>query len=176
MSEKRAFDFSAEIDPNYVPQTEPDPNAPARITTKRAWFMSLLIPVLAILASMYPIVSVLILPSGILGLIFGGIVPLVMIIRGRIDTSKHFLGKMLLLAATVGGVFLVVVTWFSDTWLDERLCLIFTPIVLVLAEIIFAATRKTDTKTKVCLALSSVAWVFLSSTANVLLIFWDVID
>lgn len=163
MSEKRAFEFSVEIDPNYVRQTEPDPNAPARIATKRAWFMSLLIPVLAILASMYPF---LFFPSTILGVIVGGVVPLVMIIRGRIDTSKFFLGKMILLAATVGGIILVVVTYYSNSWLNEDLCMIITPIVLALAEIIFAATRKTVTKTKVCLALSSVAWVYLGATVK----------
>lgn len=167
MPEDKTFDFSVEIDPDYVRQTAPDPNAPVRITTKRAWFMSLLIPVLAILESMYPIIF----PSTIPGVIIGGIVPLVMIIRGRIDTSKFFLGKMILLAATVGGIIFVVNVWIGDTWLDEDLCTIITPIVLVLAEIIFAATRKTDRKTKLCLALSSVAWVFLGASINYELIF-----
>lgn len=169
MPEDKTFDFSVEIDPDYVRQTAPDPNAPARITTKRAWFMSLLIPVLAIA---YPIAYFLIIfPLAIFGLIIGGIVPLVMIIRGRIDTSKFFLGKMILLAATVGGIFLVDASWTSISWLDEELCTIITPIVLALAEIIFAATRKTDRKTKLCLALSSVAWVYLGASVNFALAF-----
>lgn len=171
MLEDKAFDFSAEIDPDYVRQTAPDPNRPARITTKRAWFMSLLIPVLSILASAYPIVNALIFPLTILGVIFGGIVPLVMIIRGRIDTSKFFLGKMILLAALVGGIIFVVNVWCHISWLDDELCIIITPIVLALAEIIFAATRKTDRKTKLCLALSSVAWVYLGASVNFALVF-----
>lgn len=35
----------------------------------------------------------------VFGLICGGIVPAVMIVRGRIDTSEFFLGKMILFAA-----------------------------------------------------------------------------
>lgn len=169
------FDFSVEIDPNYVPQAKPDPNAPARITTKRAWFMSLFIPVLAILASAYPIAIFMIFPTTILGVIVGGVVPLVMIIRGRIDTSKFFLGKMILLILTADAVFFVVFVWYKISWLNEGLVIIIAPIIPALAEIIFAATRKTDRKTKLCLALSSVAWVYLGATMNFMIWFWPVL-
>lgn len=122
MSDKELFDFTTEVDPDYVGQKADEPDhrpKPARITTKKAWFMSLLLPILSILASVYPIMNGIIFPTMILGLIFGGIVPLVMII----------------------------------------------------AELIFAAAQKTDPKTKLCLALSSAAWVYLGFAINLILFF-----
>lgn len=174
MSEDMAFDFSAEVDTDYVRQTANEPDhklKPARITTKKAWFMSLLVPVLSILASVYPIMNGLIFPTTILGLIFGGIVPLVMIVQGRIDTSKFFLGKLILFAALAAAIFLAVVSAFRDWWLAEKLNFLIPPIALMIAEIIFAAVQKTDSKTKLCLVFSSAAWVYLGSSIDFAIIF-----
>lgn len=175
MSDKELFDFSAEIYPDYVGQKADEPDhrpKPARITTKKAWFMSLLLPILSILASAYPIMNCIIFPTMILGLIFGGIVPLVMIVRGRIDTSKFFLGKMILFAVLAAGV---VISWIDALdiwiWVSERLNILVLPIVMIIAELIFAAAQKTDPKTKLCLALSSAAWVYLGFAINLILFF-----
>lgn len=166
MLEDMAFDFSAEIDPDYVRQTvnEPD-HKPARIMTDKAWFMSLFLPVLSILASAFFVVLSLL--SGcpfvfttVLGLICGGIVPTVMIVRGKLDTSKFFIGKMILIAAAVA-------IWFAfnytklEYWIFDILGGFTYQIVIILTEIIFAAVQKTDLKTKICLALSSLAWGLL---------------
>lgn len=178
MSEDKAFDFSIEIDPNYVRQKrdEPDPQKqPARITTKRAWFMSLLLPVLSILASVFFVVFVMI-PSGfplfvftaVLGLICGGIVPTVMIVRGKLDTSKFFLGKMILILAEVGVWFLFNYTEL-EYWIFDILGGFTYQIVILLAEIIFAAVQKTNIKTKICLAFSSLGWGFLGFSLDFVL-------
>lgn len=162
MPEDKVFDFSVEIDPDYVRQTV---NEPARTMTERARFMSLFLPVLSILASAFFVVLSLL--SGcpfvfttVLGLICGGIVPTVMIVRGKLDTSKFFIGKMILIAAAVA-------IWFAfnytklEYWIFDILGGFTYQIVIILTEIIFAAVQKTNIKTKICLALSSLTWGFL---------------
>ena len=170
MSENKTFDFSVEIDPNYVKQKRDEPDhkpKPARITTKRALFMSLLLPVLSILASAYPLTQGCIILTSVLGLICGGVLPIVLIVRGRIDTSKFFLGKMILFAVLAA---VVVISWITSLdvwrWIAEGLQFLILPTVMIAAEIIFAATRKTDRKTKLCLALSSAAWAYLGFTLD----------
>lgn len=170
MSEDKTFNFSAEIDPDYVRQTADEPDykpKPARITTKRAWFMSLLVPVLSILASAYPLTQGCIILTSILGVICGGILPIVLIVRGRIDTSKFFLGKMILFTALAA---VVVTSWITSQdvwkWISEGLHFLILPTVLIIAELVFATTRKTDGKTKLCLVLSSAAWAYLGFTLD----------
>lgn len=178
MSEDKSFDFSVEVDPNYVRQKRNDPalqKQPAQIMTTRAWVMSLLLPVLSILASVFFVVFVMI-PSGfpsfvftaVLGLICGGVVPTVMIVRGKLDTSKFFIGKMILIAAAVGIWFLFNYTEL-EYWIFDILGGFTYQIVIVLAEIIFAAVQKTNIKTKICLALSSLGWGFLGFSLDFVL-------
>lgn len=169
MSENKVFDFSIEIDPDYVRQTanEPDPKSePERIKTKKAWIMSLALPVLSIHASACFVILGLLGSSyfcvftALFGLVGGGIVPTVMIVRGGLDTSKFFLGKMILIFASIA-------TWFIfnytklEYWVFDILGGFAYQIFILTAELIFAAVQKTDLKTKICLALSSLAWGFL---------------
>lgn len=156
-----------EIDPDYVPQTETsDPSAPSRIISKGQWVKSLLFPVLSMLASAF--MFVLSLPgsglpfifTALLGLICGGIVPTVMIVHGKLDTSKFFLGKLIILFAAVGVWALFEFTEL-EYWVWDILGVYGFQIMVLLAELIFAAVQKTDFKTKLCLALSSLAWGFL---------------
>lgn len=56
-------------------------------------------------------------------------------------------------------------------WVSERLNILVLPIVMIIAELIFAAAQKTDAKTKLCLALSSAAWVYLGFAINLILFF-----
>lgn len=170
MSEDKAFDFSIEsieIDPDYERQmaNEPDPKQnPARITTKKAWIMSLFLPVLSIHASAFFVILSLnnspFVFTAILGLICGGIVPTVMIVRGELDTSKFFLGKMILILAAVAVWFVFNYTEL-EYWVFDILGGFTYQIFILLTEIIFAAVQKTDLKTKICLALSSLAWGLL---------------
>lgn len=166
MEEKNPlFDF--EIDPDYVRQAEDDGSPkPERITTKKAWLMSLLLPVLSILASAF--CFVLSLPgsgrpfifTALLGLICGGIVPTVMIVHDKVDTSKFFLGKLIILFAAVAVWALFNYTEL-EYWVWDLLGVYGYQIIILSAELIFAAVQKTDIKTKLCLALSSLAWGFL---------------
>lgn len=166
MEEKNPlFDF--EIDPDYVRQAEDDGSPkPERITTKKAWLMSLLLPVLSILASAF--CFVLSLPgsgrpfifTALLGLICGGIVPTVMIVHGKVDTSKFFLGKLIILFAAIA-----VCALFNYTelkyWVWDLLGVYGYQIIILSAELIFAAVQRTDIRTKLCIALSSLSWGFL---------------
>lgn len=170
MSEKEhAFDI--EIDPDFVRQTGNKPEH-APITTKKAWFMSLFLPVLSILASAYPLSNACVLCTAPIGLVCGGIVPTVMIVRNKLDTSKFFRGKMILFAVLAC---VITVSWITSlnvwTWIAEGLHFLILPIVMITAEIIFAAVQKTDPKTKLCLALSSPAWVYLGFTLDFALYF-----
>lgn len=156
-----------EIDPDYIRRTEESspPDSPRPIS-KSQWIKSLLFPVLSILASAF--CFVLSLPgsgrpfifTALLGLICGGIVPTVMIVTGKANTSKFFLGKIIILFAEV-----VVGVLFNYTeleyWIWDVLGVYGFQIMLLAAEIIFAAVQKTDIKTKLCLALSSLAWGYL---------------
>lgn len=167
-----------EIDPDYESRIadEPDPknqkNQPARITTKKAWFMSLFLPVLSMIAFTLPLMNGLYLLTAVFGLIGGGIVPTVMIVCGKIDTSKYFPAKMILFAVLVA---VVVFSWITSsniwTWIGEGFHFLILPISIITAELIFAATRKTDAKTKLCLVLSSAAWVCLGFTLDYTLAF-----
>lgn len=177
MSENKAFDFSVEIDPNYVRQKRDDPDhKPTRTMTERAWFMSLLLPVLSILASAFFVVLSLLsgrlfVFTAVLGLICGGIVPTVMIVRGKLDMSKFFLGKMILIAAAVAIWFVFNYTEL-EYWIFDILGGFTYQIVILLAEIIFAAVQNTNIKTKICLALSSLAWGFLGFSLDFVLAFY----
>ena len=164
MPDDKIFDLTAEIDPDYVPQprSKTDPEKAHEMTTK-AWAMSLLLPVLSILWSAFAVVvslgsSTPFIFTAILGLGCGGIIPTVMIVRGRLDLSRFFLGKMIIIAASVAIWFLFNYTtleyWIFDTGVSGFIY----PITVLLIEIIFAAVQKTNVKTKICLALSSLVW------------------
>ena len=165
MTENELYELNqlSEIDPNYEPKrVGPVQNENARITTKKAWILSLLFPVLSMLASMGLIIWNLIVivhdKNGtfvfgfisLLGLMIGGIVPTVLIARNKLDTSKFFLGKLIILISSVAAVLLDIMTGVLDGF-------ILLGFVLA-AELIYAAVQKTGVKTKVCLFLSSLAW------------------
>lgn len=206
---------------NNIPQSPK--TEPAHFMTPGAWCKSLFLSALSIVMSAGGII--LIMSGGIafyklifvalLGLIVGGIVPAVMIIRNKLDISKYFVGKMTLFYLCVmlngeAAIFLLwmfgagalAVLWFGGITLTAvtlshrtsasnyfagkmifiavivaGLTLNFTeakytllPIgewpqitvmaVLLAAEFVFAFTRKTDLKTKISLALSSLPFCY----------------
>lgn len=142
--------------------------------TKRAWFMSLLLPVLSILGSITLELWALTLNgflvcAGILGFIGGGIVPYVLMIRKQIDISQYFFVKLILFAVLAVGVTLSVTVFARpDRQLYEILIL---PILMIAAEVVYAARQKTDRKTKICLTLSSLAWGWLGVCLDVVIAF-----
>lgn len=178
MDEKKSA-FDLEIDLDYVRQTEDESDLdrdPVRIMTGKALFMSFFLPVLSILASAF--CFVLSLPgsgrpfvfTALLGLICGGIVPTVMIVQGKVDTSKFFLGKMIILFSAVAVGVLFNYTEL-EYWVWDILGVYGYQMMILFAELIFAAVQKTDIKTKFCLALSSLAWGFLGFAIDFSL-FW----
>ena len=141
--------------------------------TKRAWFMSLLFPVLSIIGSMIFAVMYLVNGGfpvfiGILGLAGAGIFPIVLIVKNRLDLSKYFPVKIILfsLSAVVGTLsWTVFIGWFHSGF-----SILILPILMTAAETVYAASRKTDSKTKICLALSSLAWGYLGFCIEMLVL------
>ena len=126
--------------------------------------MSLLFPVLSILGSMIFVVMYLV--NGgfpvfitILGIAGGGVVPIVLIVKNRLDLSKYFPVKIILfsLSAVAGTLFWTV---FIGRF-HSSFSILFLPILMITSEIVFALPQKTDSKTKICLALSSLTWGYL---------------
>lgn len=143
--------------------------------TKRAWFLSLLFPVLSILGS--AVFIVMFLTDGYFsafiaafGAICGGIVPMVMIIRGKLDLSKYFPGKIILFSVLVIGVTLSWTVFI--VWLGENSNFFILPMLMIAAEIVFAALQKADLKTKICLVLSSLAWGYLGFISELIFSLW----
>lgn len=136
--------------------------------------MSLLLPVLSILGSITLELWALTLNGflvcvGILGLIGSGIVPYMLMIRKQIDISQYFFVKLILFAVlAVGATLSVTVFARPDRQLYEILIL---PILMIAAEVVYAARQKTDRKTKICLTLSSLAWGWLGVCLDAVLAF-----
>ena len=137
--------------------------------------MSLLFPVLSILGS--AVFIVMFLTDGYfsvfisaLGLTVGGVVPMVMIIRGKLDMSKYFPGKIILFSVLAVGVTL---SWtVSIGWLGENFNIFILPMLMIAAEIVFAALQKADLRTKICLVLSSLAWGYLGFISEMIFSLW----
>lgn len=141
--------------------------------TKRSWFMSLLFPVLSVIGSMIFVVMYLVNGGfpvfiGILGLAGAGVFPIVLIIRNRLDLSKYFPVKIILFAVSA------VVGTLSWTVFIGRFhsgfSILILPILMTAAEIFYAASRRTDSKTRICLALSSLAWGYLGFCIEMLVL------
>lgn len=142
--------------------------------TKKAWFMSLFFPVLSILGSMAFLLMGIanhgfFVAIAILGLAGGGIVPYVLIIRNRLDLSIYFPAKMILFSVlAVGGV----LTWtVFYAWMRYIYTVSVLPLLMIAAEIVYAAKQKTDRKTRICLALSSLAWGYLGFGLDAIIVF-----
>lgn len=151
--ERKLFDIK--VDPDYEP---PKKEESKKGLTKSQLILSLILPVLSCVAVPVLWVMELAFPlfSAILGIAFGGIVPIVMIVRKKIDISKYLAVKLALLGLLI--VFVVLQCVFFRHW--ERRLLIF-PVVILAAECVFAFTRKTDIDTKIALGLSSLGWAYL---------------
>lgn len=159
MTENELYELNRlpEIDPDY----ESKRREPTRVMTKKAWFMSLFLPVLLMLASVTvmivePFFIITMVP---LGLVFGGIIPTVMIARNKVDMSGFFRGKIILF-----GVLAVAapLSWiFFDIWTREGIIILVLPLLIAAAELTYAGIQKTDIITKICLALSSFVWCYL---------------
>ncbi len=161
MPDKSPLDFT-EIDIDYVPQSRPEEQSgfmPHRIEKKREWFLSLFFPILsaAALVVLYICGFALPLMSALLGIGVGGVLPIALIVHGKIDTSKYFVGKLILTAAFAADFILT----FYAAWYEYNIFVVIAPSIADLAaEAVYAFTRKTDGKTKTTLFLSSLGLGF----------------
>lgn len=131
----------------------------------KSWIKSLLIPLLSVsitsvfllcfLATGYIGLSDVIC-TAVLGLVFGGIVPLFLIIYFKVDLSKYFVGKMILFLVLV---ILIVPTWIYVIYVslhgDEAVIL---PAAILVSEAVYAVVKGDGFKTKICLVLSSLVY------------------
>lgn len=127
--------------------------------------MSLFFPSLSIIISI--IFLIIIVPDfglgeaafiAALGLVCGGLMPLFLIIFLKVDTSKFFAGKMIIFTTLVIGI---ILSWFVfDVWTVQKSNVFTLSFFILTAEIIFALTRKTNPKTKLCLILSSSVYMY----------------
>lgn len=178
MTENELYELNRlpEIDPNYEPKrVGASQNENARITTKKAWIISLLFPVLSMIGSAVFIVmfltdsyfSVFITAFGA---VCGGVIPMVMIIRCKLDLSKYFLGKIILFSVLALGVTLSWTVFII--WLGRNFNIFILPMLIIAAEIIFAVLQKADLKTKICLVLSSLTWGYLGFISEMIFSLW----
>ena len=75
--------------------------------------------------------------------------------------SEHFAGKMIWLAVTAVGVILNFTPVIFDNFPMGGSNQFFVTVVILIAEIVFSFVQKTDFKTKICLALSSLSYGYL---------------
>lgn len=160
-------------EPNRLPEDcERKQVEPAQVMTKKAWFMSLVFPVLSILGSMFFVIMCLDMGSfppvlTMLGSTVSGIVPYVLIVRNRLDLSIYFRVKILLFSALAVGATLSVNVPFY--WKIKLITLPLIPMLIIAAEVVYAARQKTDRKTKICLILSSLAWGWLGLCLDIVI-------
>lgn len=134
---------------------------------RKSWILSLSFPCLSILISTTFLILAILDELEIFyvaflliwGVICGGIMPLIIIIKFKVDTSEYFIYKLILCLALAAGI---VVSWLVvlDTWLGEGVNMFVLPMLTFIAEILFVMTRKTSLKTKLCLVLSSPVYVY----------------
>lgn len=123
--------------------------------------LSLLFPILSIVVSsvlliLFRIDSVFII---ILGVICSGIIPILFVALLKVNISRFILGKIIFTIVLLVGVYL---SWsVFNLWLIEKNNILILPVLIFIAEVVFAITRKTDFKTKMCLIMSSLTLVYL---------------
>lgn len=121
--------------------------------------LSLLLPILSMtLTTILILVGIRGVVITVLGFVCAGVIPLILITAFKVDTSKYFKGKMFLFIVLAVGF---VLSWFVFfSWTVSNFNVFVLPILIFIAEGIFALTRETNFKTKLCLILSSFVYVY----------------
>lgn len=123
--------------------------------------LSLLFPILSIVISsvlliLFRIDSLFII---ILGFICSGFIPILFVALLKVNISRFILGKIIFAVILLAGVYL---SWsVFNLWVIEKYNILILPVLIFIAEVVFAITRKTDFKTKMCLIMSSLTLVYL---------------
>lgn len=130
--------------------------------------LSLLLPILSMtLTTVLILVGIRGVVITVLGFVCAGVIPVILITAFKVDTSKYFKGKMFLFAALVIGF---VLSWFVfESWTVSNFNVFVLPILIFIAEGIFALSRETNFKTKLCLILSSFVYVYAGFIIEIML-------
>lgn len=142
-------------------------------TSKKSVILSSILPSLSVILSIALIIMLNMYGEWdvafiiALGIVCGGAVPLFLILVWKADISVYWIGKTILL-----GLFWVGF-WFTlfvipDWTFHYAARLFLLPILILIAEILFAATRKTDLKTRLCLILSGPIWLYVGFTIDLI--------
>lgn len=95
----------------------------------------------------------------ILGVICSGFIPILFVTLLKVNISRFILGKIIFAVVLLVGVYL---SWSVFIyWTFEKYNILILPVLIFIAEVVFAITRKTDFKTKMCLIMSSLTLVYL---------------
>lgn len=133
---------------------------------KKSMALSISFPLLSIIVSgilmnLFHMDSVFIIT---LGIICGGVLPMFIIVFLKADISKFFVGKIVLFVIFFIGIFF---SWFVfNYWLFDGFNMFALPVLIFIAEAVFAITRKTNFKSKLCLIISSPSLVYLGWTID----------
>lgn len=127
--------------------------------------ISLIIPLLSLIASGiclfvvvpdYGFISVVHIAA--LGFVLGSLTSALLIITFKIDFSKFILGKSIIFVSFIIGV---ILSWFVfENWLAEGSNIFVLSTIVLIAEIAFALSRKTNVITKICMILSSPVYFY----------------
>lgn len=94
-------------------------------------------------------------------LLIGGVLLIGLTVMHKTSKSEHYIGKMIWFGVTVVGVILnftpVILNNFPVGGFNQFV----VTIVIMIAEVVFAFVQRTDLKTKICLALSSLSVGYL---------------
>lgn len=133
---------------------------------KKSMAISISFPLLSIIVSgilmnLFHVDSIFIIT---LGFICGGVLPMFIIVFLKADISKFFVGKIVLFVIFLVGIFF---SWFVfNYWLFEGFNMFTLPVLIFIADAVFAITRKTNFKSKLCLVMSSPSLVYLGWTID----------
>ena len=136
----------------------------------KSWVLSLMLPLISIISSIVLSIIGAAIFTIAFGFLVGGLVPLLIIVSKKVDISQFFVGKIVVSGALIVGIILSWSVFF--VWLvNGPRHVLFLPIAALIAELIFATTRKADFQQKICLFLSSLTYVYFGAVLDLLILF-----
>ncbi len=142
----------------------------------KSWALSLILPLLSIVASIVMIFSSMAIFFNIaLGFLGGGLVPLLIITKKKVDISQFLASKIILSITLIVGITL---SWYFlyDWYFDAFYRVFILPIAALVAELFFTATRKANSEQKICLFLSSLIHAYIGGLLDFILIFFPLLN
>lgn len=134
----------------------------------KSWLLSLMFPLISIAAAVVLLIFDCAFFTAALGFIVGGLVPLLIICIGKADLSPFIVGKLIMTGVLIVGI---ILSWtVLDMWLsDGPYHILYLPIAMLIAELIFANTREEATaRQKAGLFFSSPTFVYFGVVLDIL--------